>query len=80
MLPAPSYALLVCFPLTPVYRKAAGEAATSAEAAAGPYFMHQTIPNACGTVALIHAYANLPNSKRSAGGDGDVCMYVCLYT
>ena len=64
--PAPSYAVLVCFPLTAEYRKAAGEAEIAA-AASGPYFMHQSVPNACGTVALVHAFANLPHATRGSG-------------
>ncbi len=32
----------------------------------GPYFLEQTVSNACGTVALVHAYAAL----ATAGGGG----------
>ena len=59
MVPSPAYAVLVCFPLTAEYRKAAGIAAVSGDGT-GPYFMRQTVPNACGTVALVHAFAALP--------------------
>ena len=30
---------------------------TDVSASSGPYFLQQTVSNACGTVALIHAYA-----------------------
>jgi len=65
MVPSPAYAVLVCFPLTAEYRKAAGEAET-ADAARGPYFLHQSVPNACGTVALVHAFANMPEGEKGA--------------
>lgn len=64
MVPAPTAALLMLYPI-----KEASEAAAAAEAArvaaegqvvdATLYYSKQTIPNACGTVGLLHAVANL---------------------
>ena len=78
MVPTPAYAVLVCFPLTAKYRQAAGEADASSDPAAhAPYFMHQSVPNACGTVAMVHAYANLPEAhKAAAGGSGWLQAFV----
>lgn len=44
---------------------AGGDGATTAAAAAGasqPYYMKQTIGNACGTIAMLHAIGN--NTSR----------------
>jgi len=66
MVPGPVEGVLVCFPLTERHkdslleRKLAPLSKQGAEGAeGGPYFMQQSVPNACGTVALIHATANL---------------------
>lgn len=67
LVPSPCHAALVCFPLTDEYVEGA-KAATAVDAN-GVYFLRQTVPNACGTVALMHAHANLPAEAR-AGSEG----------
>lgn len=39
----------------------AAEATPASDASTSAYFMKQTIGNACGTIALLHAIANLPS-------------------
>lgn len=69
MLPRPVHALIVLFPIKPASEafRAAEEAARAASPAphASTFFVTQTIPNACGTIALVHALAN---SCAQAGG------------
>jgi len=71
MVPSPASAVLVCFPLTESYKQKATSIQTLSSVQ-GLYFMRQTIPNACGTIALVHAYANLPGG----GGDGWLANFV----
>jgi ubiquitin carboxyl-terminal hydrolase L3 len=64
MVPRPVLAILLLFPVTPASEahRAAEEAARAAApatpGAAGAFFVSQTIPQACGTIALVHAVAN----------------------
>lgn len=69
------HAVLLLFPITPAHEAAAAEEAAAlaaAPAAAGaggapgtPFFLHQTVGNACGTIALVHACVN---AASVAGG------------
>jgi ubiquitin carboxyl-terminal hydrolase L3 len=47
------------------------QAAAGHEAVSGsqPYYMKQTIGNACGTIAMLHAVGN--NKERAGIGEGD---------
>jgi ubiquitin carboxyl-terminal hydrolase L3 len=63
MVPQPVLAVLVLFPITAASEafRAAEEAARAAPGAApapDSFFITQTIPQACGTIALVHAVAN----------------------
>ncbi|CDF37373.1 unnamed protein product [Chondrus crispus] len=59
MVPAPCHAVLLLFPLTPKLRNAEVADSTSlTDSPDAPYFVRQTIGNACGTIALIHAALN----------------------
>lgn len=63
LVPSPVLAVLLLFPVSDKYEeycKTQEEIASSGDQAVDPkvYFMFQTIRNACGTVALIHAVAN----------------------
>lgn len=52
LVPAPRYAVLLLYPLTPALRDAS---TGSGPAKQGAVFVNQTIGNACGTIALLHA-------------------------
>lgn len=60
MVPSPRYAVLLLFPLTEKLLSAPGSLPTSAadNGSLQPYFARQTIGNACGTIALLHAALN----------------------
>jgi ubiquitin carboxyl-terminal hydrolase L3 len=68
MVPQPAVALLLLFPITDKYEEFQKKQETDIQARGDElvtpevYFMKQTISNACGTVALIHAIAN--NTKN----------------
>lgn len=74
-IPRPVAALILVFPISKeyeAYREAADAAAADydpvAARAGGPDWWPQTITNACGTMALLHAVANgLPESTVPAG-------------
>lgn len=71
MLPRPVLALLLLFPITPKYvefAKKQFEEATGKSVSDSLFYMKQTISNACGTVALLHAVAN--NRERIGLEDG----------
>lgn len=60
MVPTPRYAVLLLFPLTPKLRTAADSLPSDASfPTSAPYFVRQTIGNACGTIALLHAALNV---------------------
>ena len=63
MIPTPVRACAMVYEITPEQEahRAAEEAARAAAPAPArpPFFMVQQIPNACGTIALLHACANL---------------------
>ncbi|XP_015921311.2 ubiquitin carboxyl-terminal hydrolase isozyme L3 isoform X2 [Parasteatoda tepidariorum] len=63
MIPSPVLAVLLLFPITEKYQEHCDkqeELLKTEKQDTDPdvFFMHQTIRNACGTVALIHAIAN----------------------
>jgi ubiquitin carboxyl-terminal hydrolase L3 len=70
MVPKPVVALLLLFPITAKYESHAKEEATklSGGIPSDVYFIKQSIENACGTIAIIHALAN--NEKRIDIGTG----------
>ncbi|KAJ3395146.1 Ubiquitin carboxyl-terminal hydrolase isozyme L3 [Entophlyctis sp. JEL0112] len=55
--PRPVNALLLLFPVSAVPVSAVS-VPVAANASGGPLFIKQTIPNACGTIALLHALLN----------------------
>ncbi|KAJ1975988.1 Ubiquitin carboxyl-terminal hydrolase isozyme L3, partial [Dimargaris cristalligena] len=66
LVPQPVMAVILLFPITPAYDAQYlkdGNATTmppaTAELLSDVYFMKQTIGNACGTMAILHALANL---------------------
>jgi hypothetical protein len=56
----------------------ARQAAAAEQPAAGsqPYYMKQTIGNACGTIAMLHAIGNNPQHAGIGAGGGRVQLYV----
>lgn len=66
IVPSPRYAILLLFPLTERTLRAIDtpsstiltSSATFASATTQPFFCKQTISNACGTIALLHAALN----------------------
>jgi ubiquitin carboxyl-terminal hydrolase L3 len=62
--PRPAYALILVFPTTDAYRQKVEEAEAELEAYKGPksnrdvVFFRQTINNACGLYAMLHAVCN----------------------
>ncbi|XP_078458931.1 ubiquitin carboxyl-terminal hydrolase isozyme L3 isoform X2 [Lampetra fluviatilis] len=63
MVPSPTCAVLLLFPISDKYEAHRREEeerlrAAGHDAPASAYFMRQTIGNACGTIGLIHAIAN----------------------
>jgi len=71
MVPKPTVAVMLLFPITDKYETYAKEEAGKAghqDTPAGVYFIKQNIGNACGTIAIIHALAN--NETRMDLGSG----------
>ena len=72
MVPQPVHAVLFLYPLTAAQRKheeahpTAPLEATSDPSSGAPFFMKQTVGNACGTIAVLHSLANL--DRVSGGG------------
>lgn len=60
MVPQPCYAVVLLYPLTERLSSAGQPSEQPQQSTAGssPYFCKQTISNACGTVALLHAALN----------------------
>ena len=72
MVPKPVKAVLMLFPITDATEaaKASEEErlkATGQKLSPDLWFSKQTISNACGTVAMLHAYANNPDVEPAAG-------------
>lgn len=70
----PVRALILLFPITAATERAAKsqdaelEAAGALQAPGGVYYMKQTVGNACGTIAMLHAIAN---SRAVMGLEGE---------
>ncbi|KAI0565281.1 Ubiquitin carboxyl-terminal hydrolase 1 [Gracilaria domingensis] len=60
MVPSPQYAVILLFPLTDKIVAAEAEVASRYETDSSkqPFFCKQTIGNACGTIAVLHAALN----------------------
>jgi ubiquitin carboxyl-terminal hydrolase L3 len=64
MIPQPVRALILLFPITPATERRSKARDAELEAAGAPvspdgvFYMKQTIGNACGTIAMLHAIAN----------------------
>ena len=79
MLPQPVLALLLLFPITEKYESFAREqeaAMKDVTVSDKLYYMKQTISNACGTVALMHAVINSVNSGQISLGEGPLKRFV----
>mmetsp|Transcript_12341 Transcript_12341/g.12363 ORF Transcript_12341/g.12363 Transcript_12341/m.12363 type:complete len:90 (-) Transcript_12341:364-633(-) len=68
MLPQPVLALFLLYPISERSRTARQERVSLCEAenreiSQNLYYMKQTVGNACGTIAAIHAIANSLNSE-----------------
>jgi len=79
MIPQPTAALLLLFPMSKKYSEYCESAEKSIaeckdKLPSDLYYMKQTISNACGTVALIHAVAN--NMDKVAMGDGSLKTFL----
>ena len=76
MVPQPVLAVVMLFPMTKENNEAVDQAHAlnvgKSAAAAGPFFMHQTVGNACGTVGIVHAIAN--NTDRVTLRAGSVAQ------
>ncbi|KAL1553503.1 Ubiquitin carboxyl-terminal hydrolase 3 [Salvia divinorum] len=69
MVPQPVLAVLFLYPIT---RKSEEERiqqdSSTKEFSGGPYFMKQTVGNACGTVGLLHAVGNVTSEIKLVEG------------
>jgi ubiquitin carboxyl-terminal hydrolase L3 len=76
MVPQPVRALILLFPITPASERFAKEKDAELEASGVPvcpeglFYMKQTIGNACGTIAMLHAIAN-SRDAMGLGCEGD---------
>jgi len=70
MLPQPVLALMLLFPINEKYKEFCKELEQNQETGSNsePYYMKQTISNACGTVALLHSVANNLDEIKLAEG------------
>ena len=60
MIPAPVRVILLLFPISEASEQERREKQTTNDE--GVYFMRQTVENACGTIAVLHALVNLASS------------------
>ena len=73
MLPRPVHSLILLFPITAATeahakgRDAELAARGAPEAPEGVFYMRQTVGNACGTIAMLHALGNCPREVREGG-------------
>ena len=66
MVPQPCHAIILLFPITDKYQQYCSDEASRIEKTGQKlseklFFMKQTIGNACGTIGVIHAVANIKN-------------------
>lgn len=66
IVPAPRHAVLLLFPLTPRINERSATLEVDADDTDIPFFCKQTISNACGTIALLHAALNAPTELEPA--------------
>ncbi|WAQ99429.1 UCHL-like protein, partial [Mya arenaria] len=62
MVPRPVIAVMLLYPITEQSESAENKLGEEKQNVGGVYYMKQTVGNACGTVAVIHALANNQNS------------------
>jgi len=71
MVPAPAKAVLLLFPITKFSEEVSETVDESSVASPGSFsnlvFIKQRICNACGTIALLHAFANIPDPPLHDG-------------
>lgn len=72
MVPQPVEAVLMLFPITDATEKAKAEEEerlkqSGQDVSSSVWFSKQTVSNACGTVGMLHAYANSPDVKPAEG-------------
>merc|ERR1711997_815569 len=61
MVPQPVKALILLFPMTDAsekFMKARADSMSTKDYPSGLFYTHQTVSNACGTVALLHSVGN----------------------
>ncbi|KAJ2502878.1 ubiquitinyl hydrolase 1 [Coemansia sp. RSA 1972] len=68
MTPQPVHALVFLFPVTDSFQAARIREASSSTPSPNVWYSKQTIGNACGTMAILHALANVQD-RVSIGGD-----------
>ncbi|KAJ1929245.1 Ubiquitin carboxyl-terminal hydrolase isozyme L3 [Tieghemiomyces parasiticus] len=78
--PQPVQALILLFPISPAYEERYHREQDALPAnppldPTGPFFIRQTIGNACGTMAVLHAVANL-REKLQVDPDGPLARFV----
>jgi len=84
MVPEPSLALLLLFPLGSEKKDAARIASSGADGS-GPadlWYVKQTVGNACGTIGLLHAVTNsaaMLGLSGGGGGGGDETSYLARF-
>jgi ubiquitin carboxyl-terminal hydrolase L3 len=71
MVPQPVKAVLMLFPITEATEAAKAEEekrllTTDQDASPSVWFTKQTISNACGTIGMLHAFANCPDIKPTS--------------
>eukprot|EP01054_Gregarina_sp_Poly1_P009121 Gregarina_sp_Poly_1__9120@NODE_55_length_17436_cov_154_331798_g47_i0_p10_GENE_NODE_55_length_17436_cov_154_331798_g47_i0NODE_55_length_17436_cov_154_331798_g47_i0_p10_ORF_typecomplete_len229_score41_79Peptidase_C12/PF01088_21/9_5e54Josephin/PF02099_17/0_26_NODE_55_length_17436_cov_154_331798_g47_i01062111307 len=73
LLPKPVLALIFVFPLTPGFRRRYNSEleAKIEKKCEGIWFTRQTIPNACGTIALLHILMNIRGQRNKFHFDVD---------
>ncbi|XP_047981290.1 ubiquitin carboxyl-terminal hydrolase 3-like [Salvia hispanica] len=69
MVPQPVLAVLFLYPITPKSEEERIQQDSSTKVSSGgPYFMKQTVGNACGTVGLLHAVGNVTSEIKLVEG------------
>nr|GLL44831.1 ubiquitin carboxyl-terminal hydrolase 3 [Ipomoea trifida] len=69
MVPKPVYAVLFLYPITSQSEaERIKEDSKTKEPSSGVYFMKQTVGNACGTIALLHAVGNITTEIKLVEG------------
>ena len=84
MVPQPVKAVLILFPITPATEEAKDKEEaklkeSGQDVSSNVWFSKQTVSNACGTVAMLHAFANA-DVKYKVGSFLEEFMNCLLYT